>query len=60
MSGRRVRAAQARRARIRPVCHGEAQRSRETLNRIERGRTTPDTAAIARIDRALETAKDES
>jgi DNA-binding XRE family transcriptional regulator len=36
----------ARRAEIRP----------ETLNRIERGKTTPDTATIAKIGRALETA----
>jgi len=36
----------ARRARIRP----------ETLNRIEKGKTTPDTATIAKIERALETA----
>jgi ribosome-binding protein aMBF1 (putative translation factor) len=34
----------ARRASIRP----------ETLNRIEKGRTTPDTATIAKIERALE------
>ena len=34
----------ARRAAIRP----------ETLNRIERGKTTPDTATIAKIQRALE------
>jgi len=33
----------ARRAAIRP----------ETLNRIEKGRTTPDTATIAKIERAL-------
>jgi ribosome-binding protein aMBF1 (putative translation factor) len=39
----------ARRAAIRP----------ETLNRIEKGKTTPDTATIAKIDRALETAKSE-
>jgi ribosome-binding protein aMBF1 (putative translation factor) len=37
----------ARRAAIRP----------ETLNRIEKGRTTPDTATIARIEHALETAQ---
>ena len=37
----------ARRAAIRP----------ETLNRIERGKTTPDTATIAKIERALEMAK---
>ena len=37
----------ARRAAIRP----------ETLNRIERGKTTPDTATIAKIERALETAQ---
>jgi len=37
----------ARRARIRP----------ETLNRIEKGRTTPDTATIAKIERALEMAE---
>jgi ribosome-binding protein aMBF1 (putative translation factor) len=36
----------ARRAAIRP----------ETLNRIEKGKTTPDTATIAKIERALETA----
>jgi len=35
----------ARRAGIRP----------ETLNRIEKGRTTPETATIAKIERALET-----
>ena len=42
----------ARRAGIRP----------ETLNRIEKGKTTPDVATIAKIDRALETApcKDET
>ena len=34
----------ARRAAIRP----------ETLNRIEKGKTTPDTATIAKIERALE------
>jgi DNA-binding XRE family transcriptional regulator len=34
----------ARRAGIRP----------ETLNRIEKGRTTPDVASIAKIERALE------
>jgi ribosome-binding protein aMBF1 (putative translation factor) len=34
----------ARRAGIRP----------ETLNRIEKGKTTPDTATIAKIDRALD------
>ncbi len=51
-------AAPARRASVRPACHGEAQRSRETLNRIERGRTTPDTATLARIERALDTAHD--
>ena len=34
----------ARRAGIRP----------ETLNRIEKGKTSPDTATIAKIDRALE------
>jgi ribosome-binding protein aMBF1 (putative translation factor) len=28
----------------------------ETLNRIEKGKTTPDTATIAKIERALETA----
>jgi ribosome-binding protein aMBF1 (putative translation factor) len=27
------------------------------LNRIEKGKTTPDTATIAKIERALETAK---
>ena len=37
----------ARRAGIRP----------ETLNRIEKGKTTPDTATIARIERALEAAQ---
>jgi transcriptional regulator with XRE-family HTH domain len=37
----------ARRAAIRP----------ETLNRIEKGKTTPDTATIAKIQRALETAQ---
>ncbi len=36
----------ARQAGIRP----------ETLNRIEKGRTTPDTATIAKIERALEAA----
>ncbi|MCX5683333.1 MAG: helix-turn-helix transcriptional regulator [Planctomycetota bacterium] len=35
----------ARRAGIRP----------ETLNRIEKGKTTPDVATITKIDRALET-----
>jgi DNA-binding XRE family transcriptional regulator len=39
----------ARRAAIRP----------ETLNRIEKGKTTPDTATIAKIQRALETAQTE-
>lgn len=34
----------ARRAAIRP----------ETLNRIEKGKTTPDTATIVKIERALE------
>ena len=29
----------------------------ETLNRIEKGRTTPDVATIAKIERALEKAK---
>ena len=38
----------ARRAGIRP----------ETLNRLERCRTTPDTATIAKIERALEAAAD--
>ena len=38
----------ARRAGIRP----------ETLNRIEKGKTTPDTATIAKIERALQTAND--
>jgi len=38
----------ARRAAIRP----------ETLNRIEKGKTTPDTATIAKIERALEAADD--
>ena len=42
-------AALARLASIRP----------ETLNRIERGRTTPDTATIAKIERALETAQED-
>jgi DNA-binding XRE family transcriptional regulator len=37
----------ARRAGIRP----------ETLNRIEKGKTTPDVATIAKIERALETAE---
>ena len=37
----------ARRAGIRP----------ETLNRIEKGKTTPDTATIAKIERALEAAQ---
>ena len=37
----------ARRAGIRP----------ETLNRIERGKTTPDVATIAKIERALELAQ---
>ncbi len=37
----------ARRAAIRP----------ETLNRIEKGRTSPDTATIAKIERALELAR---
>jgi ribosome-binding protein aMBF1 (putative translation factor) len=36
----------ARRAAIRP----------ETLNRIEKGKTTPDTVTIAKIERALEAA----
>jgi len=40
----------ARRAAIRP----------ETLNRIEKGRTTPDTATIAKVQRALEFATDEA
>jgi len=31
----------------------------ETLNRIERGRTTPDVATIAKIERALELAMPE-
>lgn len=39
-----TQAALARRAAIRP----------ETLNRIEKGKTTPDTATIAKIERALE------
>jgi ribosome-binding protein aMBF1 (putative translation factor) len=39
----------ARRAAIRP----------ETLNRLEKGKTTPDTATIAKIEHALETAQDE-
>ena len=38
----------ARRAAIRP----------ETLNRIEKGKTRPDTVTIAKIERALETAQD--
>ena len=38
----------ARRAAIRP----------ETLNRIEKGRTTPDTATIAKIERALKSTRD--
>jgi len=38
----------ARRAGIRP----------ETLNRIEKARTTPDTATIAKIERALEMAQE--
>ena len=38
-----TQAALARRARIRP----------ETLNRIEKGKTTPDTATIVKIERAL-------
>src|SRR3972149_778317 len=37
----------ARRAAIRP----------ETLNRIEKGKTSPDTATIAKIERALEMAQ---
>lgn len=37
----------ARRADIRP----------ETLNRIEKARTTPDVASIAKIERALESAQ---
>ena len=37
----------AHRAAIRP----------ETLNRIEKGKTTPDTATIAKIERALEAAQ---
>lgn len=40
----------ARRAAIRP----------ETLNRIEKGRTSPDTATIVKIERALETAPAEA
>jgi ribosome-binding protein aMBF1 (putative translation factor) len=40
----------ARRAAIRP----------ETLNRIEKGKTTPDTATIAKIERALEAADDDA
>ncbi|MCG3179808.1 MAG: hypothetical protein BIFFINMI_02153 [Phycisphaerae bacterium] len=40
-----TQAALARRAGIRP----------ETLNRIEKGKTSPDTATIAKIERALET-----
>ena len=42
-----TQAALARRAAIRP----------ETLNRIERGKTTPDTATIAKIERALKAAE---
>ena len=42
-----TQAALARRAAIRP----------ETLNRIEKGKTTPDTATIVKIERALETAQ---
>jgi len=41
-----TQAALARSATIRP----------ETLNRIEKGKTTPDTATIAKIERALENA----
>ena len=40
----------ARRAGIRP----------ETLNRIEKGKTTPDVATIAKIERALEAADDDA
>jgi ribosome-binding protein aMBF1 (putative translation factor) len=40
-------AALARQAAIRP----------ETLNRIEKGKTSPDTATIAKIEQALETAQ---
>jgi DNA-binding XRE family transcriptional regulator len=40
----------ARRAGIRP----------ETLNRIEKGKTTPDTATIAKIERALDAAQVET
>lgn len=43
-----TQAALARRAAIRP----------ETLNRIEKGKTTPDTATIAKIERALAAATD--
>jgi DNA-binding XRE family transcriptional regulator len=39
----------ARRAGIRP----------ETLNRIEKGKTTPDVATIVKIERVLETADDD-
>lgn len=39
----------ARRAAIRP----------ETLNRIEKGRTTPDTSTIVKIERALKTSQEE-
>jgi len=40
----------ARRAGIRP----------ETLNRIEKGRTTPDVATIAKIERALESYEEDN
>ena len=42
-----IQAELARRAAIRP----------ETMNRVEKGKTTPDTATIAKIERALETAQ---
>ena len=45
-----TQAALARRAAIRP----------ETLNRIEKGKTTPDTATIAKIERALTAASSET
>ena len=36
---------------------GEQKRTVETLNRIERAKVTPDTATIAKFDRALRTGK---
>ncbi len=45
-----TQAALARRAAIRP----------ESLHRIEKGKTTPDTATIAKIERALEAAATDS